>query len=261
MYNLNNFPEGTKVTQRYFRQADIYRGGRVPENYDGGDNMPTISGCTSSLDVDLSQTKIIDSMFYGLLVDDNPIDLSSCTQCNYLLRDQPSVTNVSNVSEILNELKGKKIIIRNVTSALTNMNDFTICKDTDYEIEFEDCDFSGVKTINYLCNSQNAVRKLGAMNLPNLTSANNVFRGVQNTLTDFGGFIDLKLSITSYFLKNAPNLTRESCLNVLNGLYDFTGNGQTPASNQGKLQVHQNFIDAVGDDINIGTNKGWTITV
>lgn len=79
--------------------------------------------------------------------------------------------------------------------------------------------------------------------------------------TDFGGFVGLKYSITqNYALAKIPNLSYESCINVLNGLYDFVGNGETPQRNQGTLKVHQNFINNVGDDITIGTNKGWTIT-
>ena len=81
-------------------------------------------------------------------------------------------------------------------------------------------------------------------------------------LTDFGGFLNLKQSLTDdKNLKRLPNLTYESCINVLNGLYDFTGNGETPNSEQGQLKVHQNFLDKVGDEISIGTNKGWQITV
>ena len=81
-------------------------------------------------------------------------------------------------------------------------------------------------------------------------------------ITDFGGFLNLKLSLTNDGnLKRLPNLTYESCINVLNGLYDFTGNGETPGSNQGQLKVHQNFLDKVGEEISIGTNKGWQITV
>ena len=80
-------------------------------------------------------------------------------------------------------------------------------------------------------------------------------------LTDFGGFLNLKCSLTSdYNLKKLPNLTYESCINVLNGLYDFTGNGETPNDNQGKLKVAQSFIDKVGDKISIGVAKGWSIT-
>ena len=80
-------------------------------------------------------------------------------------------------------------------------------------------------------------------------------------LTDFGGFLNLKSSLTNdKNLQRLPNLTYESCINVLNGLYDFTGNGETPGSDQGKLKVHQNFLDKVGEEISIGTSRGWTIT-
>lgn len=82
------------------------------------------------------------------------------------------------------------------------------------------------------------------------------------SFTDFGGFIGLKYSMDKENeLSKCPMLSYESCINILNGLYDFVGNGETPNSSQGKLKVHQNFLDAVGDEITIGTNKGWTITV
>ncbi|MEE1226342.1 MAG: BspA family leucine-rich repeat surface protein [Bacteroidales bacterium] len=80
-------------------------------------------------------------------------------------------------------------------------------------------------------------------------------------LTKAGGLLNLRKKIDdSYGWSKCPNLDRESCINILNGLYDFVGNGETPNSNEGKLKVHQNFLNAVGDDITIGTNKGWTIT-
>lgn len=80
-------------------------------------------------------------------------------------------------------------------------------------------------------------------------------------LTYFGGWIGRKYNITKdQILKKLTNLTYESCISILNNLYDFTGNGETPGSNQGTLKVHQNFLDKVGDEISIGTNKGWTIT-
>lgn len=79
-------------------------------------------------------------------------------------------------------------------------------------------------------------------------------------LTYFGGFRNQKLSIdNTYFLSNFPNLTRESCLAIVNNLYDFTGNGEVPKSNEGVLRVHANFITALGDDLSIATNKGWTV--
>ena len=80
-------------------------------------------------------------------------------------------------------------------------------------------------------------------------------------LTYFGGWIGRKYNITKdQILKKLSKLTYESCISILNNLYDFTGNGETPGSNQGTLKVHQNFLDTVGEDILIGINKGWTIT-
>lgn len=80
-------------------------------------------------------------------------------------------------------------------------------------------------------------------------------------LTKAGGLLNLRRKIDdTYGWSKCPNLDRESCINILNGLYHFVGNGETPNSNEGKLKVHQNFLNAVGDDITIGTNKGWTIT-
>lgn len=82
-----------------------------------------------------------------------------------------------------------------------------------------------------------------------------------DNLTDLGGFLNAKLKWTNnYGLVKCPNLTRESCINILNGLYDFTGNSETPSSAQGQLKVHANFITAVGNDISIATNKGWQVS-
>ncbi len=86
--------------------------------------------------------------------------------------------------------------------------------------------------------------------------------GDYSKLTYFGGWIGRKYNVDKdYILKKMTALSYESCISILNNLYDFTGNGETPNSNQGKLKVHQNFLDKVGEEISIATNKGWTITV
>ena len=85
--------------------------------------------------------------------------------------------------------------------------------------------------------------------------------GDYSKLTYFGGWIGRKYNVDKdNILKKIPNLTYESCISILNNLYDFTGNGETPDSNQGKLKVHANFLTTVGDEISIGTSRGWTIT-
>lgn len=79
---------------------------------------------------------------------------------------------------------------------------------------------------------------------------------------EIGGFINLKSSMTQNDgIASCPNITYDSCLNILNGLYDFNVHNETPTSTQGKLKVNQAFLDLVGDNINIAINKNWTITV
>ena len=81
-------------------------------------------------------------------------------------------------------------------------------------------------------------------------------------LTYFGGWIGRKYNITQdYILKKMTALSYESCISILNNLYDFTGNGETPNSEQGQLKVAQSFIDTVGDEISIATSKGWVVSV
>lgn len=80
-------------------------------------------------------------------------------------------------------------------------------------------------------------------------------------LTYFGGYIGRKYNLTSTsVLPKCPNLTYESCISILNNLYNFVGNGETPSSSMGQMKVHPNFLTTVGDEISIGTSKGWTIT-
>ena len=86
--------------------------------------------------------------------------------------------------------------------------------------------------------------------------------GVFSKLIYFGGWIGRKYNVTQdYILKKMTALSYESCISILNNLYDFTGNGETPNSEQGQLKVAQSFIDKVGDEISIGLNKGWSISV
>lgn len=114
---------------------------------------------------------------------------------------------------------------------------------------------SGSK-VEYICelDATSVTSGYNPLNVLNLYSNN-------PSLTYFGGFRNQKLSIdNTYFLTKCPNLTRESCLAIVNNLYDFTGNGETPTSTQGKLKVHANFLTALGDDISIATSRGWVIT-
>lgn len=117
----------------------------------------------------------------------------------------------------------------------------------------------------YDFSAEHKLRKLPEFDCTNVNIMTNMFSYYQDRMdyfTDCGGWKNLKCKWDdTYGLRACANLTYQSCINILNGLYDFTGNGETPNSNQGKLKVHQNFIDLVGDEISIGTSKGWSISV
>lgn len=109
------------------------------------------------------------------------------------------------------------------------------------------------------CTNLTSIPKLNASNVTDISNFLGAF--TFDKLTDVGGLTDLKASMDDSFgFAKAPNLTYQSCINILNGLYDFVSNGETPSSSQGKLKVHQNFLNLVGDQITIGNNKGWIIT-
>ena len=84
-----------------------------------------------------------------------------------------------------------------------------------------------------------------------------------NKLTDFGGYIGLKYNMTkSYCFDKCVNFTHQTLINILNGLYDFTGNGETPESNQGQIAFPQVLMDKLSeDDKMIALNKGWQLLV
>lgn len=129
-------------------------------------------------------------------------------------------------------------------------------------------DTSNVGNMSYMFydfSGEHILEELPEFDCTKVTSMSFMFSYYQDRMDNFttcGGWKNLKCKWDdNYGLRGCANLSYQSCINILNGLYDFVGNGETPNSSQGKLKVHQNFLDTVGDEITIGTNKGWTITV
>ena len=107
----------------------------------------------------------------------------------------------------------------------------------------------------YSCTNLKTLPKLDVSKITNMM---NYFRLAGDNLTDVGGWENLKCDWNdNYGLVRCPNLTYQSCINILNGLYDFVGNGSTETRT---LKVNPNFLTTVGDKISIGTAKGWSIT-
>lgn len=94
------------------------------------------------------------------------------------------------------------------------------------------------------------------------------YNGVYNKTTYIGGFIDLGKGFLQngtasnhlmYFNNEMQNLTKESLLNIFNGLYDLNLLGFTFV-NQPTIKLGaKNFARLTDEDIKIATNKGWTV--
>ena len=199
------------------------------------------------------------------------LDTSNVTDMNNMFANcgnlqtipQLDTSNVSNMGNMFNNCRNLQTIPLLDTNNVTDMNNmFYACQKLQTIPQFNTSNVNDMGNTFAECYSLTSLPALNAQSLNMYTFLGVFGYNELSNLTDFGGFINLKQSLTSdYNLKKLPNLTKESCINVLNGLYDFTGNGETPGSNQGQLKVHANFLTTVGDEISIGTNKGWQITV
>ena len=177
------------------------------------------------------------------------LDTSKCTNMKNAFRTSSNITDLSHIKDWN-------------TSNVTDMsNMFYSCgKITSFDVNW---DTSNVTTMNQFIYNCSALIRICRLDCSSVTQNNYpiYFTSNNTTLTDVGGFINMKSSwTTNYGLYKCSNLTYESCINILNGLYDFTGNGETPSSTQGKLKVHPNFLTTVGDEIEIATRKNWVVT-
>ena len=184
--------------------------------------------------------------------------------CNNLQTIPPiDTSNVTNMSYMFYYCNNLQTIPPLNTSNVTNMYYmFGFCSSLQTIPQIDTSNVTNMSSMLINCTSLVSLPALNAQKL-DMPSYYGLFGYNElSNLTDFGGLLNLKCSLNNDdSFKRLPNLTYESCINVLNGLYDFTGNGETPNNNQGKLKVAQSFIDKVGDKISIATAKGWVISV
>ena len=207
------------------------------------------SSLTTIPQLDTSKVTDMNNMFYYCknLTTIPLLNTSKVTNMKYMFYSCSSLTTIPQLD----------------TSKVTDMNNmFYSCSKL---VTVPQIDTSKVTNMYYMfanCTKLESIPPLYAGNLTYSLTNYGIFGSSEMTaLTDFGGLIDLKYRMNgNYSFQKCPNLTYQSCINILNGLYDFTGNGETPTSSQGILKVHSNFLTLVGDEISIGINKGWVIS-
>ena len=199
------------------------------------------------------------------------IDTSNVTNMNFAFAECTNLqtiplidtSNVTIMDNMFDSCRNLQTIPQLNTSNVTSMFAmFMYCNNLQ---TMPQLDTSNVTTMAYMfnmsSNQENHLTSLPKFNCQKVTQMDHYFTNKSDgmsALTDVGGWENLKCNWNDrYGLTTCPNLTYQSCINILNGLYDFVGNGESTTKT---LKVHPNFLTTVGDEISIGTSRGWTIT-
>lgn len=227
------------------------------------------SGCTSITNIPLLDTgnvKNMGGMFrdcknvetFPLLDTHNVTDMGcmflNCTKITTIpLLDTSNVTQIGSLVFGCSNLTSIPLLNTSNATGMNNM--FYNCTKITTIPQFDTAKVTNMGGMFYGCSKLQSIPLLDASNVTSMGT----FFGYSNinTLTDLGGFKDLKISITSCFLERTPNLTTDSLMNVINNVYDLTANGLSGKSlkfgstNLNKLSAEQ---------IAVATAKGWTLT-
>ena len=216
--------------------------------------------------LDTSKATSFSSFFYNCssLTTIPKINTSSATYLADMFNGCSSLTtipeiNTSNATNMTRMFSGcaklQSIPLLDTTNVTSMYSMFSLCASLQSIPELNTSNVTSMDSMFYSCTS---LQSIPLLDCGKVTNMNTFFSySTINTLTDLGGFKDLKISVTSYFLDKAPNLTIESLMNVINNLYDLTGNG---LSGQSLKIGSTNLNKLTGEQIAVATAKGWTLT-
>lgn len=217
-------------------------------------------GCTSLTSIpqlDTSSVTYMSSMFSSCsdLISIPQLDTSNVTSTSYMFNGCTSLTSipqfdtskVTSMSSMFNRCTSLTTIPQLDTSKATSVSGiFDYCSSL---ISLPELDFGSVKR--------------GSTS----TYSDSPFYGSYPNLTTLGGFKNLKSAFKSGFLENMPNLTVDSLMNVINGLYDWVTNpdGLDPYDYQTDEQQvlkfgSTNLNKLTSSQKAVATDKGWTLT-
>ena len=222
------------------------------------DMRSMFNGCSSLTSIpQLDTSKVTDmrSMFNGCssLTSIPQLDTSNVTSIGYMFNECRQLTSIpqldtSNVTSIGYMFSG--------CTSLVELPDFNCVKLTNF------LNNTSYSSDSWLYNCPK-LQKIGVVDCDSVTNIIYFFGDSSKTyLTDFGGCRNLGKASSvlntnnNHFMNYAPNLTYESVMNVINGLYDRASAGLSVLT----LKLHANHLAMLSeDDIAIATNKGWTI--
>lgn len=272
MINNVEFPEGITFEQRYITGADLVS--------DGYNMIKNLSGLYKNslnyvvdIKFDTSDISVNGDIFYDCSARDvkglniSPTNTSAMFRYSKIALapyfDTSKITDMSNMFYACTELC---YVPQYDFRSVTNISSFFGI--TSNILSFlPDINCVSVKNFGSSYNSWlysiYNLRRIGVVDCDSVTDIRYALGNVNNVnLLYLGGFRNLgkATSVTgtdsTYFLNYAPNLTYESIINVLNGLYDRASAGMSVLT----LKLHANHLSQLTeDDIAIATNKGWNL--
>lgn len=204
------------------------------------------------------------------------IDFSNVTDMSYMFSDCYYLQSVSSIN----------------TSKATNMNSmFYNCErlenlaliDTSKVVDMggmlgntmlktiPQFDTRSAENVNSIFHQCIALKTIPLLDFGSVTSIHSIFGIFElDLLTSIGGFKNLKKSVTREFIDLLPNLSTSSLINIINNLYDWSGNtdGYAPLNNgtmynfgtTHSLKFGENLSKLSDAQIAVATAKGWTLT-
>ena len=223
--------------------------------------------CESLTSIPQLDTSKVTSMYYMfsgcLALQSIPLlNTSSVTDMSFMFYDCNKLTTVpqldtSSVTNMEWMFMGCELLTTVPlfnTSNVTNMSDmFKFCTKLTTIPQFNTSNVTDVSSMFYNCPALESIPELDFGNV-GMTS---LFLGRSNlpNLTTIGGFRNIKVG---FDIRNAPNLTVQSLMNVINNLYDFVGNGESINS---QLRMGETNLAKLTDEQKaVATNKGWQLS-
>ena len=194
----------------------------------------------------------------------NSLHIPKATDINNLFRYCRKITTIHNIN-IENATNATCLFYE--CNSITTIPLLATSKITDLSYFFYKCsslvsvpelDTSSCTNFSSFVNGCTSLTSIPLLECGKVNSMNAFFGySSLNNLTDLGGFKNLKISVSYGFFENAPNLTVESLMNVINNVYDLTANG---LSGQSLKFGQTNLNKLTPEQIAVATAKGWTLT-
>lgn len=286
---IENFPSALKPYYSYIQAPDLAPDGYVPTTAGF-----TFRYITSPVFKSLTDTSHITNFQYGFsnstFITCTPIDLSSATNienlfisCSIVAAPELDFPNAKSCYNMFSSCSSLAYVPDYNTSHVTKFSSmFQYCSKlvnapnldyssaTDVGSMFSNCTNLSVvgnmntklcTTLNSLFSGCTKLKSVGTIDADSVKDVGYMFSGNKYHFKDFGGLINLgkqsSVSGTSNLFSSCYVLTRQSWLNIFNGLYDRTTAG---------LSILTLTIPAIAktilsdEDIAIATNKGWTLS-